>query len=154
MKYVNVEIVFREIPDEVTLAINLSNCPHRCSGCHSVYLQENIGTELDETSLSDLLRRYENSVTCVCFMGGDATPESVCRLASFVREKWDGKIKTAWYSGCKALNDKAYSNYFNFIKLGPYIESLGGLDKKTTNQRLYKIEQGFMTDITARMNER
>lgn len=153
IKYTDYDIVFQEIPDEVTLAINLSNCPHRCPGCHSPHLRENIGKELTETALSDLLRRYENSVTCVCFMGGDADAGEVCRLASFVREEWNGKIKTAWYSGCKALNNKSYSDYFSFIKLGAYIESLGGLEKETTNQRLYRIDNGYFTDITARMRK-
>ena len=38
LKYVNTDIVFQEIPDEVTLAVNISNCPCRCPGCHSQYL--------------------------------------------------------------------------------------------------------------------
>ena len=35
LKYVNTAVVFQEIPDEVTLAINISGCPCRCPGCHS-----------------------------------------------------------------------------------------------------------------------
>ena len=34
------------------------------------------------------------------------------------------------------------------IKLGPYIEELGPLNSKTTNQRFYKIEEGKLVDIT------
>lgn len=151
IKYTDYDIVFQEIPDEVTLAINLSNCPHRCVGCHSPHLQQNIGKELTESVLSDLLDVYENAITCVCFMGGDANPEEVCRLASFVREKWNGKIKTGWYSGCDTLNNATFADSFNFIKLGAYMESLGGLNKKTTNQRLYKVENGNLMNITARM---
>lgn len=30
LKYVNTGIVFQEIPDETTLAINISNCPCAC----------------------------------------------------------------------------------------------------------------------------
>ena len=47
LKYVNTGIVFQEIPDEVTLAINISNCPCHCPGCHSHYLWEDIGLPLD-----------------------------------------------------------------------------------------------------------
>ena len=43
MKYVNESVVFAEIPDEVTLAINISNCPCRCPGCHSKFLWGDIG---------------------------------------------------------------------------------------------------------------
>lgn len=151
LKYTDYDIVFQEIPDEVTLAINLSNCPHRCPGCHSPQLQQNIGKELNEEVLSDLLRRYESSITCVCFMGGDAAPQSVCKLAYYVREKWNGGIKPAWYSGCNTINETNIVDHFDFIKIGGYNEALGGLDKKTTNQRLYRIENGYMDNITAQM---
>lgn len=154
LKYADYDIVFQEIPDEVTLAINLSNCPHRCAGCHSPHLQQNIGKELNEAALSDLLRKYEKSITCVCFMGGDATPHEVCRMASFIQTSRNRRIKTAWYSGCQRLHREIDVNWFNFIKFGAYIESLGGLDKKTTNQRLYRIENGNFIDITARMQRK
>ena len=48
LRYVDYDIVFQEIPDEVTLAINLSNCPNRCKGCHSPHLLENVGESLTE----------------------------------------------------------------------------------------------------------
>ena len=35
LRYTNTDIVFQELPDEVTLAVNLSGCPCRCPGCHS-----------------------------------------------------------------------------------------------------------------------
>ena len=74
LRYVDYDIVFQEIPDEVTLAINLSNCPNRCKGCHSPHLLENVGESLTEESLGHLLQKYGKAVTCVCFMGGDAEP--------------------------------------------------------------------------------
>lgn len=151
LKYVDYDIVFQEIPDEVTLTINLSGCPHRCKGCHSQQLQEDVGAELNEQSLFDIIEKYERSITCVCFMGGDGSPDKLCELASVVRNRYNGDIKTAWYSGNTILRDNSYINHFDFIKLGPYIESLGGLKSKATNQRLYKIEAEKMLDITYRM---
>lgn len=47
IKYYNTDIVFQEIPGEVTLAINLTRCPFKCKGCHSTHLQQDIGEELD-----------------------------------------------------------------------------------------------------------
>ena len=35
LKYSNYEITFAEVPDEISLCINLTNCPHKCIGCHS-----------------------------------------------------------------------------------------------------------------------
>lgn len=84
-------------------------------------------------------------------MGGDAVPDELCQLAAFIREKWNGNIKTAWYSGNNSLQNKEFTRFFDFIKLGEYIQSLGGLDKKTTNQRLYHINNSTMQDITALM---
>ena len=43
LKYAGYDIVFQEIPDEVTLALNLSGCPNGCPGCHSPHLQRDEG---------------------------------------------------------------------------------------------------------------
>lgn len=150
LKYVDYDIVFQEIPDEVTLAVNLSNCPYRCKGCHSPHLQQDIGKELDESALTGLLQSYEKAITCICFMGGDADTGELYRLADFVRKSRGGRIKTAWYSGNDRLPENS-KDHFDFVKTGPYIEKLGGLNKRTTNQRLYRIEDDNMTDITHRM---
>ena len=37
---------------------------------------------------------------------------------------------------------------FNYVKLGPYIEELGPLNSKTTNQRFYKVESVGYEDGT------
>lgn len=81
-------------------------------------------------------------------MGGDSDPSEIIDLAGFVREYTDKKTKTAWYSGKENLPELGYLRNFDFLKLGPYIQKLGGLDSKTTNQRLYKIIDGRMADIT------
>lgn len=46
VKYTDSQVTFREIPDEITLCINISGCPNHCEGCHSSYLAEDIGTKL------------------------------------------------------------------------------------------------------------
>jgi len=148
LKYTSFDIVFQEIPDEVTLAINLSNCPNRCKGCHSAYLMKDVGEVLTEEVIDRLLAKYGNSVTCVCFMGGDAAPREVESLSVYLHKQTCGKIKTGWYSGRKELPLDCTPQNFNYIKLGPYIEEFGGLDSPETNQRFYRIENGRMTDIT------
>lgn len=72
LKYADYDIVFQEIPDEVTLAINISNCPNHCVGCHSPYLMQDVGEVLDEAAMDSLLEKYGRNITCVCFMGGNA----------------------------------------------------------------------------------
>ena len=55
LKYTTYDIVFQEFPDEVTLAVNLSLCPNGCPGCHSSYLQGDLGEELTSFLVIDLL---------------------------------------------------------------------------------------------------
>jgi len=105
---------------------------------------------LDENVLAILLEKYRNAITCICFMGGDAYPKKVMELAIFLREKTNSSIKIGWYSGRDTLFDTTFLQYFDYIKLGPYVEKLGGLDVVTTNQRFYRIENGKMIDITSR----
>lgn len=58
LKYAGYDIVFQEIPDEVTLALNLSGCPNGCPGCHSPHLQRDEGEALTPGALERLLERY------------------------------------------------------------------------------------------------
>lgn len=147
LKYVGFDIVFREIPDETTLAINISNCPCHCKGCHSSYLAEDIGKPLDEDSLVELMLDNKG-ITCVAFMGGDSEPAYINWLASIIRSmngetgSWCD-VKIAWYSGRADLSEEIELKNFDYIKLGPYIEERGPLDNPNTNQRLYKT---IMTD--------
>ena len=145
LKYLNTQVTFSEVPDEITLCINISNCPCNCKGCHSSYLAKDIGNELNNNSIKELINNNKG-ITCICFMGGDSNPSEVDALAQFIKIYFP--IKIAWYSGRQELSKDINLNNFNFIKLGPYIEDLGPLNSKTTNQRFYKIEEGKLIDIT------
>jgi anaerobic ribonucleoside-triphosphate reductase activating protein len=112
---------------------------------------EDAGAILNENILVSLLERYGNAVTCVCFMGGDSSPQDVERLAAFLQRNYG--LKTGWYSGKSDIPDNCTIHNFNYIKLGPYIERLGGLNSATTNQRFYRVENGNMIDITNRFYE-
>lgn len=150
LKYVNTDIVFQEIPDEVTLAVNISNCPCRCPGCHSAYLWQDIGLPLTGDVMDTLMRRYGDGITCVCFMGGDGDPDGVASLSRYMHEKYPG-IKLGWYSGRTETKRHTAASLFDYVKSGPYKEALGGLKSKTTNQRLYKRDgNGQFVDITSR----
>ena len=151
IKYVGYDIVFQEIPDETTIAVNLSLCPNHCRGCHSPYLWNDCGEELTAEALDGLLSDYVGEATCVCFMGGDNDPKAVERLAKHVREKYAGKFLTAWYSGKPDFPADFDASAFDFVKIGPYIPEKGPLNKPTTNQRLYRMmPDGTREDITGR----
>jgi len=155
LKYVGYDIVFQEFPDEVTIALNLSLCPNRCPGCHSSYLQGDVGNELNKKEIKKLLSDFKKEVTCLGFMGGDNDPQSVVELATFIKEEFNNTIKVGWYSGCVNLPKRFDTTPFNYIKLGPYIEAKGPLNKKTTNQHLYKFTKNKeKEDITYRFYTR
>ena len=150
LNFVNTGVVFQEIPDEVTLSINLSNCPCRCPGCHSQYLWQNIGEPLTPMVLEGFIKEYGSDITCVCFMGGDAEPTYVNTLARYLHREHPG-LKVAWYSGRSRVPSAVRKTDFDYIKLVPYIKHLGCLKERTTNQRLYKRASGDdFTDITSR----
>lgn len=150
MKYVNTGIVFQEIPDEVTLSVNISGCPCRCPGCHSKYLWKDIGTPLTPETIDKLIEEYGRSITCVSLMGGDADPVYVNDIARHIHLSHP-TLRVAWYSGRVRISSLIDKADFDYIKIGPFIKHLGPLKDRTTNQRLYKrMDDGSFADITHR----
>ena len=150
LKYYNYDVVFQEVPDEVSLAINLTNCPNHCPDCHSKHLWEDIGEELSEDETSRLVEIYRGDITCVLIMGGDASKDEVEALAHYIKHNL--KLKVAWYSGRydKPLN----ISDFDYLKFGPYLEEKGGLKSADTNQRFYEVVDGELVDQTERFRKR
>lgn len=131
-KYHSTAVVFQEVPGEVSLAINITNCQGTCPGCHSPHLREDIGRPLYE-DLPKLLEENDG-VTCVAFMGEGNDATDLVRCIEYVKSKG---LKTCLYSGqdnssligCKLLD---------YLKIGPYVERFGGLDHPGTNQNMYQ----------------
>ena len=149
VKYVDTKVVFQEYPDEITLALNISNCPYHCPNCHSAYLAEDIGTELTDEEVSNLIDNNEG-ITCIGFMGGNAA--DILHLARYIKETTD--LKVGWYTGSEELPSNILLNLhnFNYIKVGPYREELGPLTSKTTTQRFYKVLDNQLVDFTYLFN--
>ena len=142
-------VVIEEIPDRVTLAVDISNCQGNCVGCHSPFLKTDVGVELTEDVIDSLVA--DNfGVDCFLFLGEGNDLESLLRLAAHVRSKG---LAAALYSGRASVEDEIFTA-FDYVKVGPYIESFGPLNSKTTNQRLYKVTHttvGYsLADITSR----
>lgn len=146
LKYVDTKIVFQEIPDEITLCINITGCKIGCIGCHSSYLAKDIGTPLTFEKLNKLIEDNKG-ISCIAIMGGDSNPLEVSNIAFYIKSIWDN-LKVAWYSGRQELSKDIDLKNFDFIKLGPYIKELGPLNSKTTNQRFYKVNNNQLIDIT------
>lgn len=153
MKYKDVMVTFSEIPDEITLCVNISGCPIHCPECHSKYLWDNIGNDLTFDTLEELIEANQG-ITCLCLMGGDQDPDTIWMLG-LLMETYHPNIKTAWYSGKQEMPELSPEFFFrgipfDYIKLGPYNSKNGPLNSKSTNQRMYEIDRntGHAQDIT------
>lgn len=146
LKYMGYSIVFQEVPDEVSLAFNISDCPYRCEGCHSKYLWEYNGDNF-LLYLEDIIKRYKDFISCLCIMGGDQNMSEI-EQALRIAKKYN--LNTCIYSGSDSID--MFENVLpllDYIKIGCYNSELGGLDKKTSNQHMYKLTDGTIKeDIT------
>ena len=147
LKYLNTQVTFAEVPDEITLCINITGCKNGCKNCHSSYLAQDIGTELTFNEVRKLIKN-NSGISCIAFMGGDSEPKRIDALASFVTNHY--QLKVAWYSGRQELSKEIDLQNFDFIKLGSYKEEFGPLNSKTTNQRFYKVSDGELVNITSK----
>ena len=136
LKYLYAQVIFSEIPCEITLGISITGCLIRCPSCHSRELWEDKGTYLTITEFDKLLEENKG-VTTVLLLGG----EHDIGYLDFLFQHVYGKIKTAWYCGLDFIpKGKEYIlEHLNYLKLGHYDAELGGLASSTTNQRLYHI---------------
>ena len=80
------EIVWQEVPNEVSLAFLFSGCPLRCKGCHSAdSWKTGLGSALTADYLAERLQRYAGLISCVLFLGGEWQPENLLPLLRQVR---------------------------------------------------------------------
>lgn len=138
LNYLSTTISVQEVPGEISMIFEISGCPHRCEGCHSMELWSNSGRVLNLESLSYEIEKYKKFITCVCFFGGEWS-EAI--LASLLKECRQRGYKTCLYTGAQDVSSKLKSN-LDFSKTGRWEESLGGLNSLTTNQRFIHLGTG------------
>lgn len=140
MKYLYYDVVFQEIPDELSIAFLITNCPRRCDGCHSPQLQDDVGKELGYDELKRIIEcntiNNEPLFSCVVFMGGEQYHDI---LLSHLKYCESLKIKTALYTGADDVDDEI-KQHLNYLKVGAYKKELGGLESPITNQKLIKLK--------------
>lgn len=144
LKYEGYSLVLQEIPDEITLAINVTGCPYGCPGCHSMYLQEDRGLPLSE-NIKRIIGDYYGVITCVCFMGGDHELKELIDIIYEIRMLYPN-CKVALYTGNDYPPDILF-DLLDYIKVGHWDCNRGGLNKPETNQKMFKIRRERI-DIT------
>ena len=142
IKYTTSQVVFEEIPDEITLAVNISNCTHNCVGCHSPELRKDIGSLRNFKAVDELLAK-NSGVTCFLLLGEGNDAESLKELISYIKEKYP-ELKVGLYSGREKVNENFYWDKLDYLKIGPYIKELGPLNSPTTNQILWKHDRAIV----------
>lgn len=131
IKFLDYYITFQEVPNEIALVFTITNCQNNCKGCHSPWLRDDAGENL-ETAMQDIIDKYIDDITCVCFMGEGNDPISLNRCILSAKSKG---LKTCLYTGAEYVS-RMYE--LDYLKVGPYNEVLGGLDSPATNQRMLK----------------
>lgn len=131
-------VVLEEIPDRVSLAVDISNCRGNCVGCHSPFLKLDIGEELTP-AIVDALIADNFGVNCFLFLGEGRDPEALLALAAYIRSAHPA-MEIALYSGREEV-EPAIWDAFDYVKVGPYRPECGPLNERTTNQRLYHVRR-------------
>ena len=136
------EIVWQEVPNEVSLAFLISGCPLRCVGCHSAdSWKANCGKILSAEYLRLRLQQYRGLLTCVLFLGGEWQPESLLSLLKMAREEFG--LQTCLYTGYE--RDELPPEMLpelTYLKTGRWLPERGGLDNPNTNQQFMDLRTG------------
>ncbi|MFP5519774.1 MAG: anaerobic ribonucleoside-triphosphate reductase activating protein [Bdellovibrionia bacterium] len=131
MNFYKTDILFQEVPGEISLSFYITGCPLKCKGCHSPELWTEKNTPpLHLNFFINKLEQYKNLATCVLFLGGEWHPE---QLVTFLTLAVEHGYKTALYTGLDEIGPNI-TEKLNYLKTGPWKQELGGLNSRTTNQ--------------------
>ena len=155
LKYFDFAIVFQEFPEEIALAINITNCPCHCEKCSEPWLQQDAGTELTEEELDKLITTHKG-ITLVGFMGGDNDHERIKVLTNYIHEKYN--LKVGMYSGFDSL-DINLLDCLDYYKIGRWIfpkgevsswwkQNCGPIKFTFSNQLMFKKIKNHWVNIT------
>lgn len=136
LRYSAEQVVFQEVPGEVSLAYTITGCPVGCKGCHSVdSWPVGSGEQLTSAYFAARLTQYRNLITCVLFLGGEWQPEM---LIERLQQARNAGLQTCLYTGYDDVSLQI-KQQLTYLKTGPWMASLGGLDSPTTNQKFYDL---------------
>ena len=145
LKYLNGTIVMQEVPDEISLAIVISGCIHKCPDCHSKYSWADEGQPLLQ-NLPIILKQYGKYISCLCLMGGDQDQKELREVCDIAHK---AGLKTCLYSGYDEMSqiNLRLLDMLDYIKLGHFDKTKGPLNKPTTNQKMYKKDYSPFGDM-------
>ncbi|MFD1292512.1 anaerobic ribonucleoside-triphosphate reductase activating protein [Lutibacter holmesii] len=137
MNYSEIEIVLQEVPGEISICFSITGCGVQCKGCHSSFLwNKHNGTKLTEEVYKSILTKYNGFASCVLFMGGEWC---LNELTNYFKIAKNLGFKTCLYTGETEIPKKLKVE-LTYLKTGPWVESLGGLNSKKTNQKFIEVQ--------------
>lgn len=136
LRFATEQVVWQEVPGEVSLAFTIGGCPLRCKGCHSSAARNpNAGQLLTPEYFLARLNQYKGLISCVVFLGGEWLPAELIVLLRIACEQ---QLKTCLYTGFENIASNLLP-YLTYLKTGPWVAELGGLNSPTTNQRFIDV---------------
>jgi len=130
------QVLFQEVPDEVSLAFTVTGCPLKCRGCHSKDTwNPRVGTPLSDSVFTHYLNQYGDFVTCILFFGGEWNAPALQNKLLLAQQSG---FKTCLYTGLDTV-PPALKKYLSFLKTGKWVEQKGGLQNLNTNQRFLDL---------------
>jgi anaerobic ribonucleoside-triphosphate reductase activating protein len=143
MNYYDFQVVFQEVPGEISLCFSICGCSLKCKGCHSPYLwKEENGKALTIKKFEKILQQYNDLATCVLFMGGEWHEKE---LISMLKVAKKNQYKTCLYTGQETVS-RLILDELNWLKTGEWNPVLGGLSSKMTNQKFIDIKSNTINN--------
>ena len=137
--YLTPNIVFQEVPGEISLCFSITGCKLACSGCHSAELwNAEHGSPLTNEIFQYYLQQYAGLLSCILFFGGEWQSAKLIEKLVFAKQQG---LKTCLYSGQKHI-DIHISKHLTYLKTGKWDPRRGGLDSSGTNQLFYNLITG------------
>lgn len=133
MKIINTFSTFTEVPTKNSICISAFGCPHKCKGCS--WQGENKFREFTIEDLKKMLVKYKGLADCICFLGGEWNKN----FKDYLKVCKDEGYETCLYTGLDEIKDNDLLINLDYLKTGHWDETLGGLNKKTTNQKFINV---------------
>ncbi|WP_196888859.1 anaerobic ribonucleoside-triphosphate reductase activating protein [Aureivirga sp. CE67] len=137
MNYKDIQIVFQEVPGQISICFTITGCSLHCKGCHSKDLwKKSNGSYLSKEKYLNVLKKYQGFATCVLFMGGEWHNDE---LIDFLKIAKKINYKTCLYTGEEEIKNSLLTE-LTWLKTGAWNENLGGLDSIRTNQKFIEVK--------------
>lgn len=133
----------QEIPNEISLYFNLGKCACHCKGCHSMHLWDtNMITPMKNVDeVLDIVRKYQDDVTAVVFMGGNRNGMDFEEFAERILKPVSLVKPVGIYMGAWTAEEVFIAaQYCRWIKVGTFLKELGGLESPCTNQIFLEVQ--------------